>query len=137
MNKPFKLAVKAILLDDHNRCLLLRRSPVCRNFVGKWEWPGGKLDDGEDFASALVREVREEASLEVEITGFGGATSFEMTAVRIVLLCMEARCAQGEVRLSEEHDEYAWVHLTDLAHWDLTDQVKPFMLEYANKKGGV
>ncbi len=134
MSKPYKLAVKAIILDQQNRCLLIRRSTACRSFVGKWEWPGGKLDDGEDFATALVREVHEETSLGIEITEFAGATGFEMPALHVVLLCMEARALGSAIRLSDEHDEFAWVPLTELSQWALADHVRPFMLEYANRK---
>jgi len=47
--KPFRLAVKAVIFDDQQRCLLLRRSAINHHFVGCWEWPGGKVDEGEDF----------------------------------------------------------------------------------------
>jgi 8-oxo-dGTP diphosphatase len=134
MNKPYKLAVKAVIRDEENRCLLIRRSNVCRNFAGKWEWPGGKLDDGEDFATAVAREVREETSLAVEITGLAGATEFEMPAVHVVLLCMEARITGGELALSEEHDDDAWVRLNELSRWPLADQVRDFMIDYARRK---
>src|ERR1035438_8202236 len=94
--KPFRLTVKAIIFDDQQRCLLVRRSAFNRNFVGCWEWPGGKLDDGEDFATALLREAREETGLEVEITGLAGAVAYEMAATHIVLLCMETSRVSGE-----------------------------------------
>jgi 8-oxo-dGTP diphosphatase len=134
MGKPYKLAVKAVILDDEGRCLLIRRSKSCRNFVGQWEWPGGKLDEGEDFASATLRETREETALEVEITGLGGAASFEMSQMHIVLLCMEARVKCGTVSLSGEHDHFAWVPLRDLPKWSLTEHVRGFMLEFAARK---
>lgn len=135
MSKPFKLAVKAVILDTEKRCLLIRRSSANRNYVGKWEWPGGKADPGEDFSAAVVRETREETALEVELTGFAGALSFEMQAAHIVLLCLEARRLGGEIRLSAEHDSFAWVPLADLNRWDLPEHHKPFMLEYAQRKG--
>jgi 8-oxo-dGTP diphosphatase len=103
-NTSFRLAVKAIHLDPQGRCLLLRRSPVNRSFVGPWEWPGGKVDEGEDFARAVVRETREECDLEVALTGVGGVTSFTMPVGQIVLLCMEVRPTGGEMRLSPEHE---------------------------------
>jgi 8-oxo-dGTP diphosphatase len=133
--KPFRLAVKAVILDGQQRCLLVRRSAFNHNFVGKWEWPGGKVDVGEDFATAVIRETREETALEVEIIGLAGATSFEMPAAQIILLCMEARTLKGEIRLSEEHDDFAWVPLAEFASWDLPEHNKPLMLEYAQKKG--
>lgn len=133
--KPYSLAVKAVALDDQNRCLLIRRSGSNRHFVGCWEWPGGKVDAGEDFATAVVRETREETSLEVEITGLVGATTFEMPAVHVVLLCMEVRIIGGQIRLSEEHDTFDWVPLSEFSRRPFPEQVRDFMLEYAHRKG--
>jgi 8-oxo-dGTP diphosphatase len=133
--KPFRLTVKAIIFDDQQRCLLVRRSAFNRNFVGCWEWPGGKLDDGEDFATALLREAREETGLEVELTALAGATQFEMPKAQIVLLCMEARIIGGEVKLSEEHDDFTWVPLSELQRLRLLPGVGDFMLDYAKTKG--
>lgn len=133
--KRFSLAVKAVVLDPQGRCLLIRRSSHNRNFVGKWEWPGGKVDPGEDFATAVVRETREETSLEVEMTGLAGATQFEMPAVQVVLLCLETRIIGGKIKLSEEHDAFDWVSWSELSRRPLPDQVRDFMLDYAQRKG--
>lgn len=134
--KPFRLAVKAVILDEQGRCLLIRRSAHNRNFVGRWEWPGGKVDPGEDFATALKREVMEETGLQVEITGLAGATHFEMPAVHVILLCLEARPAGGELKLSEEHDDSGWTPLAELGRLELTDNVRSLMLDYAAKEKG-
>jgi len=133
--ETFRLVVKAVILDDQRRCLLLRRSAFNRNFVGCWEWPGGKVDDGEDFATALLREAREETGLAVQITGLAGATAYQMAAAHIVLLCMEACRVSGELRLSEEHDDLAWAPLGELARYQFTPGVGDFMLDYAKRKG--
>jgi 8-oxo-dGTP diphosphatase len=133
--KPFVLAVKAVILDEQRRCLLIRRSSYNRSFVGCWEWPGGKVDVGEDFAVAVAREAREETTLEIEVTGLAGATQFEMPKVNVALLCMEARLTGGQLQLSVEHDEAAWVLLSELSQRKLPDQIRDFMLEYASKKG--
>ncbi len=135
-NASFKLAVKAILLDSQSRCLLLRRSPANRSFVGQWEWPGGKVDPGEEFADAVVRETREECGLEVALTGVGGVTSFEMPVGQIVLLCMEVRRTGGEICLSHEHDDFAWVPLAQLPRYALTEPAREFMHDYARRKEG-
>ena len=100
-SRPFRLAVKAVIFDDWNRCLLIRRSTANRNFAGCWEWPGGKLDPGEDFATGLAREVREECGLQVELTGLAGATEFAMPAVNVILLCLEARLSDAELKRLE------------------------------------
>ena len=133
--KPFSLSVKAVVRDAQGRCLLLRRSAVNKHFVGCWEWPGGKVDAGEDFAHAVVREAWEESGLEVELTGVAGVTEFEIEKVHVVVLAMDVRVAGGELRLSEEHDAFDWVALADLAGRNLTPPNAAFMLEYARRKG--
>ncbi len=135
--KPFRLTVKAVICDEQQRCLLLRRSAHNRSFVGCWEWPGGKVEDGEDFAIALVREVKEEASLEVELIALAGATTFEMPAAHIVILCMEARLLSGEVRLSEEHDHFVWAPLTEFNRYAFSPGIAMFMLDYAKRKSSM
>ncbi len=133
--KPFGLAVKAVVTDEQGRCLLIRRSPHNRSFVGQWEWPGGKVDPGEDFALAAVREAKEETRLDVELTGFLGATSFEMPKLHVVLVCFEARVTGGELRLSEEHDAAEWVPWSRLAEFPLAESNRVFMLEQAQRRG--
>ncbi len=133
--KPFTLAVKAVIVNDRGESLLLRRSASNTSFVGCWEWPGGKVEPGEDFASAVVRETKEEAGLDIGITGLAGATEFEMPTFHIVLLCMEARVAGGTLRLSEEHDAVDWVPWSDLGARSLPPRIGDFMMEYGTGKG--
>jgi len=132
--KPYKLAVKAAIADDAGRCLLIRRSAQSRHFAGQWEWPGGKVDPGEEFAMALVREVREETRLDVEIAGLVGAVHSEMPLVHVILLCLEAGIVGGEIRLSEEHDQSAWVPWAEFPQWDLAEQNSTLMLDYARSR---
>jgi 8-oxo-dGTP diphosphatase len=125
--KPFALVVKAVIFDDQNHCLLVRRSAANHNFVGRWEWPGGKLDPGEDFAAGLRREVREESGLEIELTHLAGATQFEMPAANVILLCLNARPLSTAVRLSVEHDDFAWMPLSELPQWNILEAMKPVL----------
>ena len=45
--------------------LLVGQRPACKDYPGKWEFPGGKLEPGESVYKALVREFREELGLEI------------------------------------------------------------------------
>lgn len=131
--KPFLLAVRAVIRDEQGRCLLLRRSNACKAFVGTWEWPGGKVDPGETFDVALRREVVEETGLEIELVGAAGAFAIEMAQQRLAVLCMEAKPSGGALRPSEEHDQSAWVPLSDLLQWDLTDGFRQFAEAYTRR----
>jgi 8-oxo-dGTP diphosphatase len=131
--KPYSLAVRAIIRDAQGRCLLLRRSSNCKHFVGTWEWPGGKADRGEGPGDAVQREVREETGLRIELTGVAGAFGIELAELRMAVLCMEARFLGGTVLLSEEHDDSAWVTPADMLQWNLTDGLRQFAERYITK----
>ena len=118
-DKPFSLAVRALILDEQQRGLLLRRSTANKSFIGVWEWPGGKADPGETFDEALHREVREETGLEIRLTEVIGAYRLETPKLHIVALCMAAEPIGGTFCLSEEHDAFEWVPLTEIPQWEL------------------
>ena len=64
MPSPILLVVAAALVDADNRVLIAQR-PAGKAMAGLWEFPGGKLADGETPEQALVRELREELAIEV------------------------------------------------------------------------
>lgn len=134
MGEPFKLAVRAVIEDEQGRCLLLRRSPLSVHFPGQWEWPGGKLDPGEDFASATRRETLEETGLHVELCALAGAHQSDLAGVHEIALCMEVEVTGGVLRLSDEHVEFAWVPWENVKNWDLGDNMRSFVLEHAQRK---
>ena len=133
--KPFSLTMKAVIVDEQGRTLLIRRSKANKNFIGKWEWPGGKVDPGEDFAVAAIRETKEETGLDVELTGVAGVAQFEMPKALVAMLCMEARIIGGALTLSGEHDAFQWVPLSKLHEIEVIEgSVRECMLEYASKQ---
>ncbi len=132
--KPMALSVKMILLDDNGRCLLLKRSMSSKGNPGKWDLPGGKIDASETFDQALLREIREETGLKSDIIGVAGTSYSESPTHRIVYLILEGLAAPGKVQLSDEHEEYAWVHPQELPQMDLVGQFKEIAEEYAGKQ---
>lgn len=54
-----KTAVKAMILNESNKILLLQRNPKLRG-TDNWDLPGGLVEQGEDPEQALIREVKEE-----------------------------------------------------------------------------
>jgi len=128
--KPYGLAVKAIIDDGDGRILMLRRSGSSRLFAGTWEPPGGKVDAGEPYDAALLREVREETGLAIRLDTVAGASHYEMPELRLAVLFMNARLVSGQVRLSDEHDEFRWVPLPDLPQLDMSGQLRDFIVTY-------
>jgi len=129
--KPFGLSVRAAIVGAEGRCLVLRRGGVSASNVGKWELPGGKAEAGEPFDEALVREVAEETGLTVSLGHAVGLAESELPHVRVVTLILEARLVNGQVRLSDEHDDFAWVPIEELPDVDLIEEFRPFARQYS------
>jgi 8-oxo-dGTP diphosphatase len=126
-SKAFGLSVRAVIHDADGRILLLKRSMLSKNYPGKWEFPGGKVDRGERFDAALVREVREETGLVVTLGAFIGAAKAEMPRVTAVQLVMEAVPGPGSPAISAEHEGLTWARPQEILDMDMVDWVKPFV----------
>ena len=95
--------------------------------AGKWEFPGGKVEDGEDPRAALARELREELGLDVDVgalLGTGYATDGEST-VRLDVY-VASLTADGELRLLE-HSEARWVSAAELDGLDWAEADVPVL----------
>lgn len=91
----------AALVTNQNGEILLVKSPL-----RGWEYPGGLIEPRETFQQALKREVREEAGIEIEITGFVGIC--KNVGKDIVNIDFTARYIGGELTTSEESTEVIW-----------------------------
>ena len=100
MNPTHFVSVAALVTNDLGEILLVN-SP----WRG-WEYPGGLIEPGETFQEALHREVREEAGVEIEITGFVGIC--KNVEQNIVNIDFTAKYVSGELRSSEESTEVVW-----------------------------
>jgi 8-oxo-dGTP diphosphatase len=76
--------VGALISDGQGRILLAKR-PEHKSNGGVWEFPGGKIENGESAEEALVRELREELQLEVRIVSDLGDYPFDYQVNRISL----------------------------------------------------
>ena len=94
------VSVAALITNEKGEILLVN-SP----WRG-WEYPGGLIEPGETFQEALHREIREEAGVEVEITGFVGIC--KNLERNIVNIDFTARYIGGELTTSEESTEVIW-----------------------------
>jgi 8-oxo-dGTP diphosphatase len=65
MSPPIIHVVAGALYDAHGRVLITQRPPG-KALAGRWEFPGGKLHEGEEPYAGLVRELREELSVDVD-----------------------------------------------------------------------
>jgi 8-oxo-dGTP diphosphatase len=97
-----RVAVSAIIRDDAGQILVSRRAD------GGWfNLPGGGVEPDESVAEGLIREVREETSLDVEIGRLIGV--YSKPQKHEVVLLFEAHVVGGVLQPSDEADQHLWI----------------------------
>jgi len=135
MKKRYSLSVKVVILDERGRCLLLKRSDTSRANAARWDLPGGKIDPGENFDEALLREVYEETGLNISLKKVAGAAESEKPDIKIAYLIMEGRVkSDKKIKLSLEHDEFIWAYPDNLCDINLVPQFRTFLESYLKKE---
>lgn len=109
--------VTAAIIERRNRVLLARRPPGDRH-AGKWEFPGGKVEPGEEAGETIVREIREELSLDTEVIDRFAETTHRYPGGSIRLVAFRLRWVGGQITLSA-HDATAWATPADILAYDL------------------
>lgn len=101
-----KAAVAVIILNEQNQVLLQKRADV-----GFWGIPSGHIEIGETVAEAAIREVKEEANLDIEIKKLIGVYSDPYTqvfeypngqTVHFITTCFLAEITGGELQWNSD-----------------------------------
>ena len=116
VGKKMKGSAVAILDDDSNMLLLLR-SEKSRWMPKKWGLPGGKIESGETAEEAVIRETKEEASLNIQ-----NLTYLKDLSNKSVDL-FYTTSYDGDVQIDFEHDDYEWVSRADVEQYDTTPRI--------------
>jgi len=105
MNYTHFVSVAGLVTNDNGEVLLIK-SPR-----RGWEYPGGMVEPGETLQDALLREIKEESGIDVEIMGFIGlCKNIEKDVVNIDFAC---KAIGGQLTTSNESSEVIWVKKED------------------------
>jgi 8-oxo-dGTP diphosphatase len=122
--KKGTIKVMAAVLRRGDTVLIARRK--AGSYAGYWEFPGGKLEEGETPEECLVRELREELSIEARIGAFI-ATSRDTDAERTIeLIAHWAEIVSGELT-PVDHDEILWILPRDHHNYKLAPSDLPIV----------
>ncbi|XHR94458.1 (deoxy)nucleoside triphosphate pyrophosphohydrolase [Mucilaginibacter sp. UC70_90] len=83
----------------------------------KWEFPGGKIEPGETAEACLIREIKEELHVDVEIVSSLPANTHQYPNVTIQLIPFVCRITSGQIVL-KEHFDFKWLHKDELLALD-------------------
>ncbi len=124
---PTLAVVGAAILHDAS-CLVAQRRGDDAGEPRKWEFPGGKVEPGEAPCAALVREIREELGIEIEVGAWLGRGHSDHGSRRIQLDVYLARRLGGTIRLVD-HQRYGWFRAGELEALDWAAADQPLVAE--------
>jgi A/G-specific adenine glycosylase len=105
----------AIIWKDDSHVLIAQRK-LDDMLGGLWEFPGGRLEDGESLAQCLRREIREELGLSVEVGELVTSVRHAYTHFRITLHAFQCRSMEG-LPVALGCADWRWVEPADLANF--------------------
>ncbi len=130
MKKPYGLTMRGLLKKD-GKILLLKRHPNSKTNPNCWELPGGKVESGEDFDDAIIREFNEETGLSIELNDLLGAVQEDFPHKKTIALIMNVDISSKnpEVKISEEHVDFKWVKMEEIKDLKISGWFETLMEE--------
>lgn len=111
MKKKVKV-VGAIIENANGEILCALRSP--RMSLGNlWEFPGGKIEEGETIGDAIVREIKEELHCDIEFIEEFNTNTHEYENIIVNLITARCRILSGEAK-AYEHSKLIWLPIENL-----------------------
>lgn len=110
----------ALVIKDSKVLMILRNDPFAPRFHKKWEFPGGKLDEGEQVESCIIREVKEETGFDVEVVkvlGESKVVTFDESGNRYQAILIPSVCKYvGGEQISNDEEvlEMKWFDIDEV-----------------------
>ncbi|HPF12489.1 MAG TPA: (deoxy)nucleoside triphosphate pyrophosphohydrolase [Flavobacteriaceae bacterium] len=123
--------VCGLILNNNGKILICRRKRE-KFLEGYWEFPGGKVEEGETPQKTLKRELKEELKMEVEIDIFFATNIHDYSDFTIELISYLCTFIEAEFEMTD-HDRFEWVLPKDLLNWKLAPADIPIAKEYIKK----
>jgi 8-oxo-dGTP diphosphatase len=117
--------VIAAILEKNGKVLIARRKKD-DPLQDKWEFPGGKVEQGETHEACLKRELMEELGINVKVGEFVASSSYAYSHISIELIAYRVFHISGEIAVSD-HEEIKWVSVDDLERYDFPAADKPII----------
>ena len=117
------MVVAAAIIEKDGRILIAKRKEGWRH-AGRWEFPGGTVEQNETPEACLRRELFEELGIEAEVGELFCEVTHAYNYATIQLRVYRARHVSGEFTLVD-HDELRWVLPADLLQYDFPEADNP------------
>lgn len=108
--------VAAVIKDDSGKILITQRN-LKKSQGGLWEFPGGKIEPNETKEQAIIREIKEELTIDINVKNYIEEKIFTYPEKDINLIALECSIINGNIELLE-HEDYRWVSSSELENFE-------------------
>lgn len=126
-----RIAVRAIIINDAGKALILKRANTVYS-QDFWNLPGGKVDYGETVEEALSKEILEETGLQISefsfftyldgLPEYNGGPHF----ITLIFTCK----INGSIKLNDESSEYMWIGKEEIQNIEMAFGNETALLRY-------
>ena len=106
-----QIKVVAAIIQKENKILATKRG--YGEFINMWEFPGGKIEPGETKKQALVREIKEELNIEINVDKFALDIEYQYPNFYLFMSCFMCSIKEGSIELLE-HNDGKWITKEEL-----------------------
>lgn len=122
--------VTCAIIVSNDKTLVVQRSEKMK-LPNKWEFPGGKIEKNETEQACILREIKEELNIEIELVQRLTPAIFDYPSLSIQLIPFLANYSGGELKLAE-HKGFKWLPKKELLELDWAEADVPIVKEYLN-----
>lgn len=123
--------VCALIYNNEGKVYCCKRGKG-RALEGKWEFPGGKVEDKESYEETIVREIKEELDSIIKPIEFIGKSYYEYKDIKpydefsITLYAYKCILISGDLKISE-HSDSKWLSFDEMHNYDFAKADIPFI----------
>lgn len=106
-----EIKVVAAIIKNEDKILATKRG--YGEFINMWEFPGGKIESGETKKQAIVREIKEELNIEINVDKFALDIEYQYPNFYLFMSCFMCSIKEGSIELLE-HNDGKWITKEEL-----------------------
>jgi mutator protein MutT len=125
------IQVTAGIIESNNKILITRRKEG-KHLAGFWEFPGGKIEEGESPESCLQRELSEELGINVLVGVFFMDNIYKYADKTVLLKSYKCKIESGDIIMTD-HDKIEWVTSSDIKNFKFAPADIPFVTALVNE----
>lgn len=126
-----EIRVTCAIIENEGKVLCAQRSERM-SLPLKWEFPGGKLENGESIEVGLIREIQEELGVQLKVLEVLPDNLHSYSAVKVVrLIPMRCEILSGNAKITE-HKQIKWLSREELLSLDWAEADIPIVNRYVS-----